>query len=116
MGTSVSMVDISEVILQQAESLGMASSLRNLASRPEIASAGLDCDRLLQTLQACNGLVNKAKSVLLAMPNMSVSTPPNISTPSKEPSQEEAPADEVTPEKESKRQVDASLAGGEGEK
>merc|ERR1712226_402609 len=105
------MVDISEGIMQQAESLGMASSLRNLASRPEIASTGLNGDTLFQTLQACDGLVNKAKSVLLAL---SESTPPKISTPSKEPSQEEAPTDEVTPEKESKRQADASPASGEG--
>merc|ERR1711953_774046 len=86
-------VPITAEVMQQAESLGLAASLRNLASRPEIMSSKLPGYKLLEALKACDGLVNKAKTALLE---------PRVSTPSKAMSQEAAPAEDATPEKEYK--------------
>merc|ERR1712003_181039 len=85
-------VSIPAKVMQQAESLGFAASLRNLAARPEIMSSKLSGAKLLEALKACDGL-NKAKTALLE---------PRVSTPSKATFREAASAEDETPEKEYK--------------
>merc|ERR1711953_774606 len=86
-------VPITAKVMQQAESLGFAASLRNLAARPEIMSSKLSGAKLLEALKACDGLVNKAKTALLE---------PRVSTPSKATLREAASAEDETPKKEYK--------------
>merc|ERR1711953_632837 len=84
-------VPITAEVMQQAESLGLAASLRNLASRPEIVSSKLHGDKLLEALKACDGLVNKAKTALLEPRGP-------VSTPSRATSQVAPSAEDATPE------------------
>jgi hypothetical protein len=58
-------VELSDVLLEKACSLGYESALKNLASRPEVVASGKPADELLKALKASNGLVNPAKRVLL---------------------------------------------------
>lgn len=58
-------VELSDLILDKACSLGYDSALRNLASRPEVVASGKLADELLKALETTNGLVNPAKRVLL---------------------------------------------------
>jgi len=53
-------------VLNDAERLGYAASLINLASRPEILARRLPARVLLEALKRSDGLVNKAKNSLLA--------------------------------------------------
>lgn len=62
---SVPTGEISEETLKEAESLGLVAGLRNLASRPEVINLNLPSSELLRVLRASEGLVNKAKAVLL---------------------------------------------------
>jgi len=66
--------ELSEAVLAEAETFGLATALRNLAARPEVISLKLPSETLLATLRASDGLVNKAKSMLLDGPGPS--TPP----------------------------------------
>jgi len=66
--------ELSEAVLAEAETFGMATALRNLAARPEVISLKLSGETLLATLRASDGLVNKAKSMLLD--GSGPSTPP----------------------------------------
>mmetsp|Transcript_100556 Transcript_100556/g.178565 ORF Transcript_100556/g.178565 Transcript_100556/m.178565 type:complete len:508 (-) Transcript_100556:128-1651(-) len=66
--------ELSESILAEAEALGLATALKNLAARPEVINLKLPGEALLVTLRASHGLVNKAKSMLLD--GSGPSTPP----------------------------------------
>eukprot|EP00930_Biecheleria_cincta_P070539 TRINITY_DN58179_c0_g1_i1.p1 TRINITY_DN58179_c0_g1~~TRINITY_DN58179_c0_g1_i1.p1 ORF type:complete len:553 (-),score=161.51 TRINITY_DN58179_c0_g1_i1:117-1775(-) len=81
---------LSEDLLQQAEALGMAAELRILANRPEIVSLKFPGNRILGALKEAEGLVNKAKSMLLG-------TGPT--TPERSPMPEKSASDRVTPAK-----------------
>lgn len=63
---STSSSAIPEEVLKRAEELGMAAALRNLGARAEIAEKGFSSEALLQTLVKAEGLVNKAKTLLLS--------------------------------------------------
>jgi len=52
-------------ILKKAQGLGLESNLRNLMGRPEVAAKEFSHAKLLQALENNEGLVNKAKHVLL---------------------------------------------------
>lgn len=78
---------ISEQVLMAADSCGLRTALRNLASRPEIEALKLDGHCLLHTLKECEGLVNKAKAQLLE------------NGPSTPPKSQNADAQVETPEK-----------------
>jgi len=56
---------IDSAVLVEAEKLGYASQLRNLAARSEITALSLPSAKVLQALQESNGLVNLAKRALL---------------------------------------------------
>eukprot|EP00931_Biecheleriopsis_adriatica_P059219 TRINITY_DN353_c0_g1_i3.p1 TRINITY_DN353_c0_g1~~TRINITY_DN353_c0_g1_i3.p1 ORF type:complete len:572 (+),score=167.19 TRINITY_DN353_c0_g1_i3:70-1716(+) len=56
---------VGDDVMKRAEVLGMGAALKNLSSRPDIASLALSGEVLLSTLQECEGLVNKARSMLL---------------------------------------------------
>merc|ERR1712066_1184348 len=58
-------VELNDVILDKARSLGYESALRNLASRPEVVASGKLADELLKALETTTGLVNLAKRRLL---------------------------------------------------
>merc|ERR1712151_1065917 len=58
--------DIEPEALKLAQSLGLESGLRNLASRADVKASGHSSDAMLKALQNSGGLVNKAKQVLLA--------------------------------------------------
>merc|ERR1712066_40122 len=58
-------VELGDVLLDKARSLGYESALKNLASRPEVVASGKPADELLKVLKESNGLVNSAKRVLL---------------------------------------------------
>lgn len=81
---------LSEELLLQADALGMTSSLRILASRPEIVSQKFPGHRILGALKEADGLVNKAKSILLG-------TGPT--TPDRSQMPEQSSATKVTPAK-----------------
>jgi len=51
-------------LLKEADDCGMRASLQNLAGRKEVVEKGFDGKKLLQALQAADGLVNKAKAAL----------------------------------------------------
>jgi len=57
---------LDEKVLAEAEALGMSGALRNLASRDVIIEQGLSAAALLRALQQADGLVNKAKTILLS--------------------------------------------------
>lgn len=82
----VSSADASPVLMA-ADSCGLRTALRNLASRPEIEALKLDGHCLLHTLKECEGLVNKAKAQLLE------------NGPSTPPKSQNADAQVETPEK-----------------
>jgi len=52
--------------LKEAEALGLASAFQNLKARLTAAGADVPAVRILQVLRECEGLVNKAKAVLLS--------------------------------------------------
>lgn len=56
---------IDPALLQEAEKLGFAAALKNLASRPEVTKTGKDHKAMLNALKSSNGLVNAAKRALL---------------------------------------------------
>lgn len=74
-------------MLLAADSCGLRTALRNLASRPEIEVLKLDGNCLLHTLKECEGLVNKAKAQLLengpSTPPKSQSADAQVETPEK---------------------------------
>lgn len=84
---------ISEHVLKQAEAVGMAAALHNLASRTEILDMSLSAEKLMDTLLKAGGLVNKAKALLLAPSEA------DPSTPAKMPSITKLGASRATPEK-----------------
>merc|ERR1712007_179384 len=53
-------------ILAEADKLGFRSAIQNLASRKDISEKDLKGHQLLSALKDSNGLVNKAKAILLA--------------------------------------------------
>jgi len=56
---------LDEKVVVEAAKCGLESSLRNLASRPEVMSSGKSARAILDALRSCNGLVNPAKRALL---------------------------------------------------
>lgn len=57
---------VEHACVAEAETLGLGSALRNLASRDEIIKSGIPMEELLSALRQAGGLVNKAKAALLA--------------------------------------------------
>eukprot|EP00746_Dinoflagellata_sp_MGD_P125506 gnl/MRDRNA2_/MRDRNA2_60267_c0_seq2.p1 gnl/MRDRNA2_/MRDRNA2_60267_c0~~gnl/MRDRNA2_/MRDRNA2_60267_c0_seq2.p1 ORF type:complete len:338 (+),score=142.45 gnl/MRDRNA2_/MRDRNA2_60267_c0_seq2:99-1112(+) len=58
-------LEIEADVLKKAQGLGLESSLRNLMNRPDVMDKGFEQAHLLQVLEKNEGLVNKAKYVLL---------------------------------------------------
>lgn len=58
-------VAIDASVLAEAEKLGWAGELRNLASRPDVLAAGKSSRILLEALKDSKGLVNPARRALL---------------------------------------------------
>merc|ERR1719329_1102336 len=56
---------IEEEVLEEARSLGFERSLKNLAARSEVQSKGSSAQEMLHALRMAEGLVNKAKQLLL---------------------------------------------------
>merc|ERR1712039_547178 len=54
-------VELSNVILDKARSLGYETALKDLASQPEVVASGKLGDELLKALETTTGLVNLAK-------------------------------------------------------
>jgi hypothetical protein len=65
-GNEKKSVALEDAILQEAEKLGLAGPLKNLASRPEFVSGKVSQLAMLDALKRTDGLVNKAKHVLLS--------------------------------------------------
>lgn len=57
--------EIEEEVLEEARSLGLERSLKNLAARSEVQSKGSSAQEMLHALRMAEGLVNKAKQLLL---------------------------------------------------
>eukprot|EP00746_Dinoflagellata_sp_MGD_P165500 gnl/MRDRNA2_/MRDRNA2_94811_c0_seq1.p1 gnl/MRDRNA2_/MRDRNA2_94811_c0~~gnl/MRDRNA2_/MRDRNA2_94811_c0_seq1.p1 ORF type:complete len:125 (-),score=29.57 gnl/MRDRNA2_/MRDRNA2_94811_c0_seq1:106-480(-) len=55
--------EIDEKVLQEVRTLGLELEYRNLHRRPEVK--GISDQELLDALQLCDGLVNKAKEFVL---------------------------------------------------
>merc|ERR1719400_187034 len=58
-------IELGDVILAKAREAGYESQLKNLALRPDVVASGNPADKLLEALEASNGLVNQAKRALL---------------------------------------------------
>jgi hypothetical protein len=58
---------IDATVLQEAEDLGYAGALRNLAARPEIMTSGVTARVMLEALKSSGGLVNPAKREILGV-------------------------------------------------
>jgi len=56
---------ISADLLKQAEGLGLAVQLKNLAARADVAGSSKSHEQMLAALKSNGGLVNKAKAALL---------------------------------------------------
>merc|ERR1711862_191549 len=56
---------IDEATLKKAQSLGLESNLKILATRSDIIASGAAHDKILSALQGSGGLVHKAKAALL---------------------------------------------------
>lgn len=56
---------LSEDVLKMADGMGLRSGLENLAGRKDVADKRFEGSKLLEALQAADGLVNKAKAALL---------------------------------------------------
>merc|ERR1711957_407640 len=56
---------IDSAVLGEAEKLGYASQLKNLAARSEVTALNLSSEKVLQALKDSKGLVNPAKHALL---------------------------------------------------
>jgi len=56
---------IEEDVLAEARSLEMESALKNLAGRKEMLMKHISSRQMLDALKQCEGLVNKAKSLIL---------------------------------------------------
>jgi len=54
-------------VVRDAERLGYAASLRNLASRPEVIAIGVSARVMLEALKRSEGLVNPAKRAILGI-------------------------------------------------
>jgi hypothetical protein len=57
---------LDNAVLADADKLGYKSAIQNLANRPDIATKKFQAEQILDALKASNGLVNKAKAILLA--------------------------------------------------
>jgi len=57
--------EIDAVLLKEAQNKGLDAQLRNLVSRPDVQASGKTQKQMLEALNSSNGLVNKAKAVLL---------------------------------------------------
>lgn len=58
---------IDEAVIEEARSLGLESSLKNLASRAEVQAKGPSAQEMLHALKTAEGLVNKAKQLLVGV-------------------------------------------------
>jgi hypothetical protein len=58
-------VEIDAAVLKEAEGLKLVSQIKNLLSRPDVASSGKSQKEMLDALKTSDGLVNKAKLALL---------------------------------------------------
>lgn len=58
-------IQIDEKLVKEAEGLKLLAQLKNLAARPDIAASGKSHGDMLNALKTSEGLVNKAKAVLL---------------------------------------------------
>jgi len=58
-------VAIDAEVLKEAEGLKLVSQIKNLLSRPDVASSGKSHKEMLDALRTNDGLVNKAKTALL---------------------------------------------------
>eukprot|EP00746_Dinoflagellata_sp_MGD_P125507 gnl/MRDRNA2_/MRDRNA2_60267_c0_seq3.p1 gnl/MRDRNA2_/MRDRNA2_60267_c0~~gnl/MRDRNA2_/MRDRNA2_60267_c0_seq3.p1 ORF type:complete len:326 (+),score=138.51 gnl/MRDRNA2_/MRDRNA2_60267_c0_seq3:90-1067(+) len=58
-------LEIEPDVLKKAQSVNLENNLRNLMGRPEIAAKDFSQTKLLDVLEKSDGLVNKAKHVLL---------------------------------------------------
>jgi hypothetical protein len=57
--------EIDAALWKEAQSKGLDAQLRNLVSRPDVQASGKTQKQMLEALNSHNGLVNKAKAVLL---------------------------------------------------
>jgi len=57
--------ELDAAVLKEAASLGLESSLKNLAGRPKIMASGTSVQDLLKELKKSEGLVNKAQQAIL---------------------------------------------------
>jgi len=59
-------VEIDAAVLKEVETLNMVSQFKNLAARPDVKSSGKSHQEMIAALKSSEGLVNKAKAILLA--------------------------------------------------
>jgi hypothetical protein len=64
-GASSKEAEIDADVLKEAERLSFVSQIKNLAARPDVISSGKSQKDMLDALKTSDGLVNKAKSLLL---------------------------------------------------
>lgn len=57
---------LDDAVLAEADTLGYKTTVQNLAARPEVAVKEFSGKQILDALKTSNGLVNKAKQILLA--------------------------------------------------
>jgi len=57
--------EIDAALWKEAQNQGLDAQLRNLVSRPDVQASGKTQKQILEALKSNNGLVNKAKAVLL---------------------------------------------------
>merc|ERR1711862_52308 len=58
-------LEIDASVLKEVETLNMVSQFKNLAARPDVKSSGKSHEDMLAALKSSEGLVNKAKTILL---------------------------------------------------